>query len=96
MAFDVNSDGSLSEQRVFVDDVIGPDGMAIDTGGNLFITTSLGVRVYDPEGNPWGTIEVPDGRVPANCAFGGDDARTLYITAREALYEVSLVHPGLY
>ena len=96
MAFDVDPDGSLSGERPFVDDVSSPDGMAIDTGGNLFVTTSLGVRVYDPEGKPWGTIEVPNGRVPANCAFGGDDARTLYITAREALYEVSLVHPGLY
>jgi len=96
MAFDLDPDGSLSGQRVFVDDVFFPDGMAIDTGGNLFVTTALGVRVYDPEGNLWGTIEIPDGRIPANCAFGGDDARTLYITATEALYKVSLVHPGLY
>jgi hypothetical protein len=67
--------------------------MAIDMGGNVFVATLSGVRVYDPEGNPWGTIEIPDSRVPANCAFGGNDARTLYITARGALYEVSLVHP---
>jgi gluconolactonase len=96
MAFDVSSDGSLSGQRVFVDDVVGPDGMAIDTGGNLFVAAGDGVRVYDPEGGLWGIIQVPDGRIPANCGFGGDDARTLYITAREALYEVTLVHAGLY
>jgi sugar lactone lactonase YvrE len=96
MAFDVHPDGSFSGQRTFVNDLIGPDGMAIDTGGNVFVTEARGVRVYDPEGNVWGTIEIPDGRIPANCAFGGDDARTLYITAREALYKVLLVHPGLY
>jgi gluconolactonase len=96
MAFDVNSDGSLSEQRTFIEEVLGPDGMAMDTGGNLFVSTGTGVRVYDSEGSLWGAIQVPDGRIPANCAFGGDDARTLYITAREALYEVALVHPGLY
>jgi gluconolactonase len=96
LAFDVNPDGSLSGERTFVDNATTADGMAIDTGGNLFVATFLGVRVYDPEGNLWGIIEVPDGRFPANCAFGGDDARILYITAREALYEVSLVHPGLY
>ena len=96
MAFDVHLDGSLSGQRTFVDDVPFPDGMAIDTGGNLFVAASAGVWVYDPQGSLWGIIEALDGRSPANCAFGGDDARTLYITAREALYKVSLVHPGLY
>ena len=64
--------------------------------GNLFVTATTGVRVYDPDGNLWGTIEIPDNRVPANCAFGGEDARTLYITARPALYEVLLANPGLY
>jgi len=96
MAFDVNSDGSLSGQRTFIEEALGPDGMAMDTGGNLFVAAGDGVRVYDPEGGLWGIIQVPDGRIPANCGFGGDDARTLYVTAREALYEVTLVHPGLY
>ena len=96
MVFDVNADGSLSNERDFIATLPNADGMAIDTGGNLFITTSTGVQVFDPAGNSWGTIEVPDGRAPANCAFGGDDARTLYITARQALYRVSLVRPGLY
>jgi len=95
MVFDVDPDGSLSGQRTLFDVSI-PDGMAVDTGGNLFVAAAGGVAVYDPEGNPWGTIEIPGSRSPANCAFGGDDARTLYITARDALYEVSLDHPGLY
>ena len=95
MVFDVDPDGSLSGQRTLVDVLI-PDGMAVDTGGNLFVAALGGVAVYDPEGNPWGTIQIPGSRLPANCAFGGDDARTLYITAQDALYEVSLVHPGLY
>jgi gluconolactonase len=105
MAFDVNLDGSLSGQRTFVDDVVFPDGMAIDTGGNLYVTDFRGdVRVYDPEGSLWGVIPITDDRSrPFNCAFGSDDARTLYITAGEkraytggVLYEVTLVHPGLY
>jgi len=109
MAFDVNPDGSLSRERTFINDapLLFPDGMAIDTGGNLYVGTTLGgVRVYDPEGSSWGTIEVPGGLRPFNCAFGGADARTLYITAGltgpldtatgGALYEVRLVHPGLY
>ena len=66
------------------------------SGQPLFVSAVGGVQVFDPEGNKWGVIQTPDGRVPANCAFGGADARTLYITARQGLYEVDLAHPGLY
>jgi len=96
MVFDVNADGSLSNERAFIETLPIADGMAIDAAGNLFVTTSTGVQVFDRAGEPWGTIVVPDGRAPANCAFGGEDARTLYITARQALYEVRLMRPGLY
>jgi sugar lactone lactonase YvrE len=44
MAFDVASDGSLSLAGTFVDDLTGPDGMAIDAEGNLFVTDRTGVR----------------------------------------------------
>ena len=94
-AFDVNEDGSLTGRRIFLEEVDSPDGMAIDTGGNLFVTTTTGISVFDPDGTEWGVIDV-DGANPANCAFGGPDARTLYITAREALYSVRLANPGLY
>lgn len=101
MALDVDSTGSLSGERTFVDDVPFPDGMAMDTGGNLYVAAVGGVWVYDPEGNRWGIIQTP--LRPFNCAFGGDDARTLYITAGDGtsytggvIYKVSLVHPGLY
>jgi gluconolactonase len=32
---------------------------------------------------------------PANCGFGDADHRTLYITARTAVYRVRLAHAGL-
>jgi sugar lactone lactonase YvrE len=38
---------------------------------------------------------MPNGNSPANCAFGGADARRLYITARDTLYAVTLANPGL-
>ena len=37
-------------------------------------------------------IDVPEG--PANVCFGGDDFRTLFITARTSLYSVRMKHPG--
>ncbi|HYO17860.1 MAG TPA: SMP-30/gluconolactonase/LRE family protein [Dermatophilaceae bacterium] len=91
--FDVAPDGSLSEARAFVQ-VVSPDGMAVDLDGNLFVAAENGIAVFAPDGKPWGVIAVP--QVPANCAFGGADGRTLYITAREGLYRLRLAQRGPY
>jgi gluconolactonase len=93
-AFDVAGDGSLSEARTFVRTGDGPDGMAVDDAGNLFVTTARGIETYADDGTLWGIIPVP--RTPANVAFGGADRRTLFITAEEGLYRVALAHPGPY
>ncbi|MEM9070640.1 MAG: SMP-30/gluconolactonase/LRE family protein [Myxococcota bacterium] len=87
-AFEVAADGTLSGERAFATGIGGADGMAVDAADNLYVTSSSGVQVFAPDGTRWGTIEVP--RAPANCAFGDDDRRTLYITAREGLYRVRL------
>lgn len=92
-AFDVAADGSLSGERDFAD-AQNPDGMAVDVWGNLYVTAGDGVNVFAPDGTQWGNIDVP--RQPANCAFGGADGKTLYITARSALYRVTLQVEGIY
>lgn len=93
-AWDVEvSGGTLANLRVVTAAVPGADGMAVDAVGNLFVTTSTGIRVFAPDGTMWGEIDVPE--QPANCAFGGADRRTLYITARTSLYRVELAAPGL-
>ena len=51
-------------------------------------------QVFAPDGARWGIIPVP--RIPANCAFGGTDGRTLFVTAREGLYRVTRANPGAY
>jgi gluconolactonase len=92
-AYDVAGDGSLSNERVFTDQVSNGDGMCIDVAGNLFVTSATGVRAFGPDGRDWGTITVP--KQPANCTFGGSDYRTMYITAQEGLYRVSMTIPGV-
>ena len=93
--FDVARNGSLSKPRTFVD-VAGPDGMAVDEAGNLFIASYDGgaIEVFAPDGEHWGTIDLPASA--SNCAFGDADGRTLYITTGPALYRVTLSHPGRY
>ena len=91
--FAVGNDGALTiDAAPFIPSIPTPDGMERDTFGNLFIAAQDGVRVYAPDGTLWGTIVVP--KQPSNVAFGGSDYRTLYITAREAVYRVQLANPG--
>jgi gluconolactonase len=69
----------------------GSDGMCLDVKGNLY-TTSGGIQIHNPEGELIEKIEVPEG--PANCTFGGDDMKTLFITAKTSLYAVKTVNAG--
>ncbi|MFT5468729.1 MAG: gluconolactonase [Verrucomicrobiales bacterium] len=64
----------------------GSDGMAVDVEGNIYTTHGSAVHVYDADLNEIGKIETPEG--PANCTFGGEDYKTLFITARTSLYSV--------
>lgn len=91
--FPIQADGALGAREVLAQTAGNPDGLAIDTGGNVFVTTSAGVEAFAPSGARWGAIAVP--MQPANCGFGDADHRTLYITARTTLYRVRLAHPGL-
>jgi gluconolactonase len=90
--FDVADDGSLSEARTFVTTADGPDGMAVDDAGNLFVATGEGIEVFAPDGTSWGVIPVE----ATNCAFGGADGRTLYIAQPERISRVTLANPGPY
>ncbi len=82
-SFDVARDGALSNKQLFAT-VLLPDSMCVDAGGNLYAATFSGITVYDPKGKQLGVIATP-GQVPTNCAFGGPDQRTFFITARTGL-----------
>jgi sugar lactone lactonase YvrE len=58
----------------------------VDVQGNVYCTGPGGVWVFDAAGKRLGTIEPP--QVPANLAWGDDDLKTLYMTARTGLYRI--------
>ncbi|HEY5944812.1 MAG TPA: SMP-30/gluconolactonase/LRE family protein [Kofleriaceae bacterium] len=91
--FPIDANGALGTRSVVATTSGSPDGLAIDAAGNLFVATMAGIEVFSPSGTKWGTIDVP--MQPSNCAFGGADHKTLFITARTALYKVTLAHPGM-
>jgi gluconolactonase len=93
LKFPVNADGSLGDSSLHVDTGGGSDGFAIDCAGNLYTTGGGQVQVWKANGDPLGAISVPQG--PSNAAFGGAERKTLFITARTALYSIELNVPGL-
>ena len=83
-AFDVQPDGSLTNQREFarLDGGGGGDGSTIDAAGRIYVTTNPGVQVISPEGKYLGLIPTPRGVI--STAFGGRDKKTLFVLARGA------------
>lgn len=86
----------------------GPDGLKEDTKGRLFVAGGLnkpnppaepaddikgGIYVLSPEGKRLAFLAVPTDEV-TNCAFGGEDRQTLYITGGGVLYSIRTAAPG--
>jgi gluconolactonase len=85
-AFDVRADGSLANQRQFVElPGGGGDGLTVDSEGRLYVTAGPALHVVSPEGTLLGSVPAPYGLITA--AFGGPDKKTLYAV-------VSLRDPG--
>lgn len=63
-----------------------PDGMRVDTKGNLYVVGPRGIWVWSPDGHHLGTVVLPE--QPANLAWGGPDFSVLYMTAVTSVYRV--------
>jgi len=97
MRYPVRADGSLDQGSVLFDMKDAPeaealDGLKVDALGNLYVSGPGGIWVLSPDGVHLGTIRLP--RLAANFAWGGADGRTLYLTARNALYRMPLKVAG--
>jgi gluconolactonase len=96
-AFDVAADGSLSNGRIFIEmtgeEPGAPDGMKVDTMGNIYCTGPGGFWIISPEGKCLARVFPPE--PPANMAWGDNDWQTLYITARTSVYRMRFLVPGI-
>ena len=88
--YEIDNKGNLGKKLFQI--ASGSDGMAVDAQGNLYATHGGKVHIYDADGNERQQIDVPEG--PANVCFGGDDHKTLFITARTSLYSVRMKVAG--
>ena len=97
-AYDVQPDGSAKNKRVFVavpqltNGFSMGDGICIDRESRVYLTSGVGIQIFDRAGKFLGVIKTP--KQPANCAFGGVDKKTLYVTARESVYRIKMLAQG--
>ncbi len=99
-AFEMLPNGLLAKHtdRVFADlrgsEPGVPDGMKVDSAGNVYCGGAGGLWILDPQGKKLGRI-VHGHPATTNMAFGGDDWKTLYFTSRTHLGAVNVKIPGI-
>lgn len=102
-AYDLQPGGAVTNMRVFHNFSPGrsADGLCIDVQGNLYAAAGLnrrrgtsetldtkpGMHVFSPQGKLLRFIPIPEDTI-TNCAFGGKDRKTLYVTAGKTLFQI--------
>lgn len=95
--YDVKPDGSLVNRQIFADfrNEPGkgvPDGMKVDSLGDLWTSGPQGFYIYSPKGELLGKIIFPE--IASNLAWGGADGKTAYFTAATSIYKMQVKIPG--
>ena len=93
VAFDVQSDGSLTNERQFA--WVGGDGSAVDKEGRIYTTGGGFVSVVSPKGDVLGQIPTPRNLI--SVTFGGTDKKLLYgIAIRDVqIFSIPTIAQGL-
>ena len=93
--YDVSEDGkTLKNKRLFAKISPGfPDGMRLDSNGNVYVGTLEGIHVLNPKGQLIGKFLMA--KQTANLSFGGADNNILFIGSSDTLWAVKLNTTGL-
>ncbi len=99
MSYPVEGPGKLGKGKVFCELLQakeggngGGDGGTVDVKGNVYITSGIGLQVFNKDGKHLGTIKFPE--QPSNATFGGKDMKTLFVTARTSVYSCPMEVAG--
>jgi gluconolactonase len=101
-AFRIESDGSLSFRQPYYMMRVpsgkldsGADGMTIDSAGRIYVTTHLGLQMFDPTGRLIGVIDKPQNAWLSNAVFAGPNLDTLYVTCTNKVYKRKVNATGI-
>lgn len=88
--FDLTEDGQLENGYVWAetkDEGLGlPDGLKLDSQGNVYCCAQGGLHIFDPAGKYLGIVKIEE--QAANFTWGDEDLKSIYITATSKLYRV--------
>ncbi len=89
--WDVLPDKTIqNKQLFFASGAWGGDGMVFDATGNLYVTSAAFIYVLSPTGEQLAKLKLTEGS-PTNVAWEpGQVGEVLYVTARDAVYRISL------
>ncbi|WP_206606347.1 SMP-30/gluconolactonase/LRE family protein [Steroidobacter cummioxidans] len=96
-AYDVGTNGTVGKPRVLIKYGTeerrpgGPDGLKVDSAGNVWTTGPGGIRIITPAGKVLGQLVLPE--VAANLAFA-EQGKVAYITATSSIYKLALRTAG--
>jgi gluconolactonase len=98
MRYSVQADGTVADPKLILDVSDdpregAPDGMKVDQKGNIYSTGPGGIWIFSAKLDHIGTIDIPERT--ANLAWGGQDGKTLYITASGNVYSMRLKIAGV-
>lgn len=95
-SYQIKTDGTLSHKEAFcylhlpagsTESNSAADGVTVDTDGNLYVATRMGLQVCDQTGRVQAIIRKPSADWFANVVFGGADRNVLYATAKDKVWK---------
>jgi len=93
-SFQIQPDGSLTHKQPYFHLHLADgatqssaDGMTVDTQGNLYVTTQIGLQFCDQAGRVNGIISKPQRAWLSNVVFGGPNLDELYVTCSNKVYK---------
>jgi gluconolactonase len=92
--FRINADGSLSAKEPYMTmrtplnnpTVAAGDGMTTDSMGRYYVTTAVGLQMFDSTGRLGGVISKPQNKSLSSVAFAGPNLEYLYVTCADKVY----------
>lgn len=101
-AFQINPDGTLAKKKALMTmqapkdkpTIAGGDGLSVDADGRCYVTSALGIQVFDKAGQHLGTLPKPGSGPLVSAGFGGKDLDHLYAACGDKLYRRKIKAKG--
>ena len=72
----------------------GGDGLTVDAQGRAWITSHLGIQMFDPNGRMGGIVSRPQEKGTVSCAFAGPGSAYLYVCSSDKVYRRKTLTSG--